>query len=83
MEYMHFPIRQIKHCCKNSVIPATVKIIGDEAFEECSSLTSITIPENVMILAGRDCGRNAGGKVSCGARRKIRLPVFVIGVVCS
>ena len=33
--------------CKNTVIPKSVKNIGEGAFAGCSGLTSITIPENI------------------------------------
>ena len=33
--------------CKNTTIPASVKIIGECAFMDCTTLTSLTIPEGV------------------------------------
>ena len=36
--------------CKNSTIPDYVTSIGDYAFYNCSSLTSITIPSSVMSI---------------------------------
>ena len=38
--------------CKNSVIPTdgSVERIGYSAFDECTGLTSITIPESVMLI---------------------------------
>ena len=36
--------------CKNTVIPSTVKNIGDHAFSSCSSISSITIPNNVITI---------------------------------
>ena len=36
--------------CKNTIIPNTVTEIGDEAFYECSSLTSIIIPNLVKSI---------------------------------
>lgn len=38
------------------VIPSTVKKIGDSAFEECSRLTSITIPDSVTEIDIGDYG---------------------------
>ena len=38
--------------CKNTVIPASVTAIGDEAFYGCSSLTAIIIPNNVTSIGG-------------------------------
>ena len=36
--------------CQNSVIPATVTAIGDEAFRSCTELTSVTIPASVSSI---------------------------------
>ena len=36
--------------CANTVIPKSVKVIGDKAFWGCTSLTSITIPEGVISI---------------------------------
>ena len=36
--------------CKNTVIPSSVTSIGDGAFRECGSLTSITIPSSVKSI---------------------------------
>jgi len=36
--------------CKNSVIPATVTVIGNSAFYGCSGLTEITIPDTVTTI---------------------------------
>ncbi|MBR1520181.1 MAG: leucine-rich repeat domain-containing protein [Bacteroidaceae bacterium] len=36
--------------CKNTIIPNSVKSIGDGAFGDCSGLTSITIPESVTSI---------------------------------
>ena len=36
--------------CKNSIIPDSVKYIGESAFEGCTGLTSITIPDGVTSI---------------------------------
>ena len=36
--------------CKNTVIPNSVTSIGEEAFYNCSSLTSVTIPNSVTTI---------------------------------
>ena len=38
--------------CKNTIIPNTVTVIGFNAFEDCSDLTSINIPEGVTSIGG-------------------------------
>ena len=44
--------KELVRGCKNSVIPTdgSVERIGYSAFDECTGLTSITIPESVMLI---------------------------------
>ena len=49
--------------CKNTVIPNTVTNIGDNAFSECSGLTSITIPDSVTSI-GNWAFNNCSGLTS-------------------
>ena len=45
--------------CKNSVIPNSIKTIGDHAFQDCCGLTSISIPNSVSSIgeeAFESCG---------------------------
>ena len=39
-------------CCK-SIIPDSIKCIGDYAFSDCTSLQSITIPDSVIDIENR------------------------------
>ena len=39
--------------CKNTVIPDSVTVIGESAFNRCGSLTNITIPSNVTRIGGQ------------------------------
>ena len=44
--------------CKNTIIPNSITHIGEEAFEGCTGLTSMTIPNSVISIGGsafRDC----------------------------
>ena len=38
--------------CKNTIIPNTVTKIGNYAFQDCSGLTSMEIPNSVSIGEG-------------------------------
>ena len=56
--------------CKTTVIPNSVMKIGDDAFRNCTSLKSITIPESVTEIgwsAGRcDISGLSSSDASCG-----------------
>ena len=60
--------------CKNTVIPNTVITIGENAFLECSGLTSITIPNSVISI-------EYGAFYGCSGLTSITIPnsVIVIG----
>ena len=49
--------------CQNTIIPHTVKSIGEYAFRGCSSLTSITIPDSVTSI-GDDAFYGCSGLTS-------------------
>ena len=46
--------------CKNSTIPASVTSIGDDAFIDCTSLTSVTIPDGVTSIGNYAFGGCSG-----------------------
>ncbi len=49
--------------CKNSSIPTDIITIGENAFFECSGLTSVTIPESVCTI-GHEAFHNCSGLTS-------------------
>ena len=62
--------------CKNTVIPSTVREIGDCAFSGCSTLTGIDIPTGVSVV-GDFAFRN------CSALRNVALPEGLTGIGAS
>ena len=59
--------------CKNTVIPNTVTSIGDMAFWECESLTSILIPNSVTSI-------EQYGFYGCSGLTSITIPNSVISI---
>lgn len=59
--------------CKNTYIPNTVTTIGEEAFTDCSSLTSINIPSSVTSI-GTDAFRFCTGLTS------VTIPYGVVSI---
>ena len=53
--------------CKNTIIPNTVTSIGENAFHNCNSLTSIEIPNSVTSI-------NNGAFEYCGNLTSIEIP---------
>jgi hypothetical protein len=48
----NIPARMFRYCTdlKETILPPTVKEIGDNAFYGCSSLTSIKMPSNIITV---------------------------------
>lgn len=59
--------------CKNTVIPNTVKSIGENAFEHCINLTSIDIPNSVTSI-------DSWAFFGCSGLISIRIPNSVTSV---
>ena len=59
--------------CQNTIIPSGVSSIGDDAFFDCSGLTSINIPNSVTSI-----GRDAFG--SCSGLTSINIPSSVTSI---
>ena len=59
--------------CKNTVIPSSVTSIGDGAFAECGSLTSITIPNSVTSIGDETFD-------GCGGLTSITIPSSVTSI---
>ena len=62
--------------CRNTVIPSTVREIGDYAFSGCSTLTGIDIPSGVGVV-GDFAFR------SCTALRSVTIPEVVTSIGAS
>ena len=59
--------------CKNTVIPNTIKTIGSNAFNECKTLTSISIPESVTEIGDY-------AFANCTGLTEVTIPNSVISI---
>lgn len=49
---IHTATNELIAACKNTVIPNTVQVISNGAFQNCESITSLTIPASVSFIKG-------------------------------
>ena len=59
--------------CKNTTIPATVTVIGDDAFSGCTELTAITIPDRVTAIGDYAFG-------GCSGLTGLEIPASVTSI---
>lgn len=56
--------------CKNTLIPDSVTIMGDNAFRDCTGLTNITIPNSLTSIS-------YAAFYGCNGLRSISIPTSV------